>query len=167
MEKKNIISTVGIVLLLALAVFCAVTYERLTSVRIVGLDLSDVRDITTKSFDIDGVIYLDNPSGVDAKVKNVDYDIVLASSEDVLASGSVPSFTLAKKSTTNTTFTQEVAWSPTADLALELISKDHVLVILRGTVTLEYFIIGEVNIDFEKKKDIKPYVSSYVLDVLS
>ncbi len=128
--------------------------------------LNGIKDITTDSFTFDGTLFVKNPSDISIPVKSVKYVVIVKETGEVIGEGDVGEFTLEKQVVSKIPFTQEIKWVPTAELALDLITKDEVYVIVRGNLTLDIRKVEEYQIPFEAEQDIRSFVEQFVpLDI--
>ncbi|MEK6916357.1 MAG: hypothetical protein AABW92_01310 [Nanoarchaeota archaeon] len=134
--------------------------KNLNQASLKNFNLDNIQDITTDSFTITGNLLVNNPSKLSIPVKSVDFDIILKESKELLTSGHISSFNL-EIGESNIPIEQEVNWVPTAQLALELITKEHVYALVVGKIKINLPGLEKYEIPFNKEVDIKDYVKQF------
>ena len=108
---------------------------------------------------------MNNPSKLSIPVKSIDYEIILKETEEVLSSGSIPSFIL-EVGESQIPFEQKVRWVPTAELALQLATEEHVYAVVEGKIIIDLPKLESYELPFSEEVDIKDYVKQFVTDKL-
>lgn len=129
-------------------------------------ELNSLNSINSNSFTITGSFSIDNPSKLSIPIESIHYDVVLEETEETISTGEIPSFVLEKQSITRIPFEQEVNWVPTANLAVELLTKDKVYATVEGKIKIDLPKIEQYEIPFSRKIDIKEYTDQFVTENL-
>ncbi len=129
----------------------------LKDVSLEKLEFTRIGDITSDSFTIYGNLYLKNPSDLKVPIESVDYDIILKEKNQIISSGSIPTFDLEANKVTKVPFNHKVKWIPTTQLLLEFATKEKVYLIVNGTAKVNLPEVKKYGIPFKQEVDIKEY----------
>ncbi len=125
-------------------------------------DLTGIKDVNPESFTVAGNVYIKNPSDLSIPIESIDYVIYLKETGEEIGAGTLPQFTLEKNNVNKIPFNQQVTWIPTAKLAAELITKDKVLIEVKGKLRINIPTVREYAIPFSQETDIKAYIQQFV-----
>jgi LEA14-like dessication related protein len=125
-------------------------------------DVTGIDDITTESFTILGNLFVKNPSEISVPIDIIEYDIFLKETGEKIGSGTLPTFTLEKSTTNKIAFNQKMRWIPTAQLAVNLLTKEKVIIEIKGKLRINVPKVKEYSIPFSQETDIQEYVGQFV-----
>ena len=125
-----------------------VTVERFT--------ITGLRAISTESFTLTAELVLENPSRIPVQVREVTYDVIVESTDEIISSGSADPFTL-HPGLSETHLENEVFWRPTPALLGDLLLEDEVIIRVEGTARVGYPLLS-VDIPFSAETDAKAYL---------
>ncbi|MBI4144598.1 LEA type 2 family protein [Candidatus Woesearchaeota archaeon] len=120
-------------------------------------ELDGISGVTTNSFTFSGNLVVKNPSKAPIPIQTITYDVILQETGETISSGTLPSFLLSPGSNT-IPFEQRVNWVPTATLAAQLVTEDHVYAVVQGRIRIDLPQIDQYEIPFKKTVDIKQYI---------
>jgi len=130
-------------------------------------ELTGIDGITTESFTLVGNLFVKNPSDLSIPVESIGYEIFLKDTGEKIGSGNLPEFTLEKSKVSKIPFNQEIEWVPSIKLAADLLTKDKVLITVKGKARINLPKVKEYVIPFSAETDIKEYVGQFVSSPLS
>lgn len=153
-----------LVLIIALGGVITVAYlgQDLQKVSVESTEISGVSDLSLEGFSLDGKIIVKNPSQLSVPVKAIEYYVIAQDTNDVIATGVLPSFVLDRKSDEEIPLSLRIYWTSSGKLALLTLTQDQVLVTIKGYLTINIPKLDLVALPFEKTIDIKPYLNDFV-----
>ncbi len=127
---------------------------------------SKVTSITPaqEGFVINGKITVQNPSWITIPLEQGVYTVKLESGEE-LGKGIIEGKPIPPGRTA-LEFQQEMKWIPSSTLLLQLALKEHVYATIQGTLTMDVFGIHTINLPFEQRIDLAPYVQTLKKDIV-
>lgn len=155
MKIRDITIIIAIIAAVLAILGWGLTNVSMEETRITGID-----SISTDSFTLSGELVMNNPALISVNVESADYDLVLRSNGEVIGEGTIDGWTL-EPGTSETSFTHQTNWRPTAGMAAELLTKDQVYVDMKGNATVSKFGFS-YTLPFEEEFDIKAYVNQFV-----
>jgi len=139
----------GVIVILLIILFYPVK-----KISVERIQVTDVSDVSLRGFNLAGKLYINNPSIFTIPVEDIKYQLVLDKTGDVLFSGSMPGFELESRSTTTSTFTMNVQWRSTVNVALLMATQKEVNATMQGTAQLD--VLGfRYEYPFESQMDLK------------
>ena len=133
--------------------FAIILYP-INKIAIKSIEITEVKDISLKGFNLAGNLHIDNPSIFTIPVESTDYQFVLKQTGDVLFSGNLPPFELEASSTATVPFTMDVQLRSTVNLALLMVTQKEVNASIIGVAKLN--ILGfSYDYPFETEFDLK------------
>ena len=154
--KWIIVSIVAVLLIIA-----GILFYPITNISAENIEITNVKDVTLKGFTLVGKLYVNNPSMFTIPVKNVNYQLILEKTNDVLFTGTLPPFTLESSHVTKVPFTMSVQLRSTVNLALLMATQKQVDAKIVGTAQLD--ILGfKYNYPFESQLDLKEILAGSI-----
>lgn len=139
----------------------------LTKVTLVSFEVDEIGEFNEQGFTIKGTVTVKNPSRISVPIDNINYDISLKETGDVLSSGVIPNFVLEKNTVTTVPFQQKVGWNIGLKQAFSLSRKEKVEVVIHGIININVPGQKPYEIPFEKTIDIKAKIKEVLKDKLS
>ncbi len=152
------------VLFACLVIYGGLYVYSLYHVEILDVSISNLGNTSQSGFTVEGEILLRNGGLLGVEISSINYSLILDKTGTELASGMIEGSVLAAKKNASFSFSEEVEWVPTAELAQELLTSKEVNATLSGKVYLSDFRLFGFNIPFEEKIDLGPYVRQFLKD---
>jgi LEA14-like dessication related protein len=129
-----------------------------------SVELTRVEQIGPQDLVFAGILTVDNPSKLAIPVQRVTYKVVLDETNEVLATGEMPGFTIRSQGVSEIPFEHQTEFVPTASLAQALLTKQHVYVRFEGVADVG---AGGVaySLPFSTRMDVKQYLARPLTDV--
>lgn len=163
MEKNDKIK-IGIAIALVAIIIAFVIFNifslrsvEATSFRITQVGITENADIL-----FEGVIGVENPSLIDARITGMEYEIILDATDELLAAGQITGAVVPAGGSAEFEFSNAIEWIPDPMTALGLMSEEHVYVTIQGTVNAKLLWIFPVSSDFTAKADIARYLKNVI-----
>ncbi|HLD05544.1 MAG TPA: LEA type 2 family protein [Candidatus Nanoarchaeia archaeon] len=156
--------TISLIVLVILSIAGYIGYQAFNT----GIEEAKVTSITPNSegFTIAGTLAVHNPSWVPIPVRSGAYKIYLEGSNELIGEGTIDGKTLTAGETTILSFQQEMKWTPSGSLLLQLALKEHVYANFKGTITLDFFGIQQLDLPFEQRIDLAEYVQALKKNII-
>ncbi len=121
---------------------------------------SKITSITpnTDGFTIQGILTLLNPGWLTLPLQKGEYTVILESGEE-LGKGTIDGKPIPP-GLSELPFQQEVKWTPSGALLLQLAIKEHVYATIKGTLTLDIFGVYQIHLPFEQRIDLAQYIQA-------
>lgn len=158
MKTKNIVLTSAIFTIVLFASYFTYSTYAVRHVAIKNFTAESIQ-FTQTGFVAGGRLIVENPSLISVDIKSINYTVKLERTNQTLGTGLVLGKKIRAKSTADFVFNHEISWQPTAELAYQLITANETFIVITGTVKVSEN--PEINLPFEKKVDIKPYVLQF------
>jgi len=161
-----------ILLAIILIVVGFLAYNGLHAYSLSKVDVIDVRinsldNVNSKGFTLGGEIDVFNGGMVKADISKITYTIILDETKTQLASGLIDGRKISSKETANFSFSSRISWTPTGELASDLLEPGNSYATLSGNVYLADLGFIELKVPFEKKIDLHEYIEQFVNDKIA
>ncbi|HSU72880.1 MAG TPA: hypothetical protein VLJ21_03460 [Candidatus Binatia bacterium] len=150
----------GIVLLTVLA-GAGYYFFRDAGIDLQHFTLTGITSIGAQGFTINGELAVTSTLKVPVPVQSVAYEVTLERTGETISSGTLPPFVL-QPGENKLAFEHRVYWVPTAALATQLATDNHVNAVVAGTVHIDIPGVDSYAIPFKDTVDIKQYVTQFV-----
>ncbi len=158
MNKKLVLFAMVVLVALSIGYYAAV--QEVKNVSVEGFEVTSLSDLSVQSFTINGDLYIKNPSFFAIPVPTITYAVVLDTTGETISYGALPALTLESSAITTVPFAHTVAWVPTINLVLQLVTQERVFASVQGTVVIDFLGV-HYDLPFERRVDIKPYVVQF------
>jgi hypothetical protein len=132
--------------------------QGLQNASIERFELDSVRTVGQNGITLSGTVWINNPSKLTLPIGAIMYDIVLEDTGAVISSGTIPAFEIAPQQVTKMTFTHELQWTPSSELAAQLASQEHVYAQIKGSAQVILPAGKQLSIPLQTRFDLKPYL---------
>lgn len=133
----------------------------LSKVKVIDVQVKSLENINSNGFTLGGDVEVYNGGMLKADVSKITYSVELDKTGTQLASGLIEGKKIAVKETANFSFSTRINWTPTAELALDLLEPGNSYATLKGNVYTADFGFIELKIPFEKKIDLEGYIRQF------
>ncbi len=144
-----------------IAVIISLYIHALHNISIEDIQVNDLQDVSLKGFVFGGNIFVHNGGFLPVGIDKIEYNVVLEDSGKELANGIVNGTLVMPQKTASFPFSNSIKWVPTAEIAWNLINRGNTYVKVTGTLTVIDWSFLEINIPFEKRVDLKPYIIQF------
>ena len=146
---KWILGIVAVLLIIG-----GILFYPINNISVERIEITDIRDVSLKGFTLEGNLYVNNPSIFAIPVENINYQLALVKTGDVLFSGTLPSFVLQSSTITTVPFDMKIQLRSTVNLALLMLTQKEVNATLSGTAQVDILGFKDVY-PFESEMDLK------------
>lgn len=159
---------IGKVLLAVIAVvvaflaFNGLYVYSLSKIDVIDVRISNLENVNSKGFTLKGEIDVYNAGALKADISKVTYAVVLDETNAQLASGLIEGRKISSKETANFAFSTRINWTPSVELAADLLEPGSSYATLSGNVYLADLGFVELKVPFEKKIDLHEYIERFV-----
>lgn len=122
----------------------------LTQVRLSKVQITKAGEINIDGFSLSGNIELVNEGVSPVKINHISYDILYGNSNNILTTGYVVGGVIPAKSLGEYTFSNDIKWEPSSELAQELLKPGNSLSEAVGLVKLANFKVIYFDSPFSK-----------------
>ena len=127
----------------------------LSQLKIVNLELTEIKELSIKGFEFDGVFTIYNGGFWNFGIKRINYVVKIASEQ--LTEGKLEGTKIEAKKSGKFAFHCRVNWKPSAKLAWSLLTPGNTFARISGSVKLGFW-----KIPFAKKINIEKYIKKFV-----
>lgn len=133
----------------------------LSQVKIQGVTINDLQDISVSGFTLGGDIVLYNGGILPVGVDHISYDVILEDSGNKLANGNIDGKLISPKQTTNFPFSNKINWVPTSEVAWGLITPGRTYAKVKGIIYVADLKVIDFKIPFEVRLDLEQYIRQF------
>lgn len=134
------------------------------SIAVEKFELNKINKIDTDSFTLNGNIFVKNPSNSQIPIQKIEYEVYLKETNEKIGDGRIEGFVLEPNKVTIIPFDQVIRWSPSISIIEQLLTKDKVMVEVKGKLRVNIDSIKNQEIPFASETDIKEYFENKIRD---
>ncbi len=139
----------------------------LSKVKITDVRINNLENVNSNGFTLGGDISVYNGGMLKADISRIIYSLALDKTGDRIGSGIIEGGKIAAKETANFSFSNRINWTPSADLALNIITGGNSNATLKGSAYVADLGFVEFKVPFEKKIDLENYIRQFVNDKIA
>jgi len=152
---------IALISIVAIAVIVSLYIHSAYNVKIQDVQVNDLQDISLKGFVIGGDVIVRNEGLLPVNTNKMEYKVFLEGLGEELANGVINGTFMMPQKNASIPFSNSIKWVPTAEIAWNLITGGNTYVKITGWVTVIDFSFMEVKLPFEKRVDLKPYITQF------
>jgi len=161
MNKK--IGVAVLLVLLIIGVVIGYYVKAYSSITVSDAKLQKLSGFSKQGFNVNGKVFIDNPSLVDVSFERIEYNIYLESNNESITTGIVNGDVIDARSVKAVEIEKTINWKPSAELAKELLVKKETFVRVDGIVYLKFW-FKDVELEFSKSVNITDYVRLFIIE---
>jgi hypothetical protein len=157
----KIISWIISFIVICLLIYGGLYAYSLSKIEVVNVRVDSLQDVSLSGFTLGGEIDVYNGGVLKVSVSQITYSLDIDGSEKQLTSGIIKGAEIPAKDTVSFLFSSRVNWTPTAEIAWNLITPGKTYATLSGTVYAADLGFIYIKTHFEKKVDLEDYISQF------
>lgn len=152
---------IGIVLIIAVIGGAYFFLNGIQNATVEKFELTTISDMNRESFTLNGNLFIKNPSRSPIPIEKIDYEVYLKDTNQKIGEGRINGFILESAKTTTVPFDEEIRWAPTASVIEQLLTKEKVIVQVKGKIRVGTESFSE-QVPFSSEIDMKEYIKNKI-----